>query len=124
MRLLIAAAGLALLAPSMASAATWVAICSDGKNIQYNQTVGGNGFLYMKTSVGTYQTARLSQTFYNGTAICGAVVGNTAAGAPPITQVCANQARKIIYLKYQNPTVAGAPVQDAGTFCAANVSIK
>jgi hypothetical protein len=123
MRKWIAAAAVAALLPASANAATWIAICNDGKNIQYNQTVGGNGFLYMKTDKGIYQVARLTQTFMNGIAICGAVVGNSP-GPNPITQVCANMDRKIIYLKYQNPTVPNPPIEDAGTFCTATVRIS
>ena len=78
-----------------AAAETWIAICTDGQNLQYNQTVGGNGFLYLK---GT-QVARLEQTFFNGTAICGTVPGNgtgsPATGSNPITQLCANRSRNI-----------------------------
>lgn len=121
-RFLIAAVLAAAVLPSAASAATWVAICSDGQNIQYNQTVGGAGFLYMKTPLGIYQVARLNQTFFNSIAICGAVVGNSSGA--PITQVCANMDRKIIYLKYQNPTVAGSPIVDAGTYCKATVVVR
>jgi len=123
MRKLIVAATIAAFLPAAANAATWIAICNDGKNIQYNQTVGGNGFLYMKTDKGIYQVARLTQTFMNGIAICGAVVGNST-GANPITQVCANSDRKIIYLKYQNPTLPMPPIVDGGTFCTATVKIS
>ncbi len=123
MRKLLLIAAMAALTPAAANAATWVAICTDGKNVQYNQTIGGTGFLYLTTDKGTYQTARLVQTFYNGTAVCGAVHGNAPDGAEPITQVCTNKSRGIIYLKYQNPTRPGSSVQDAGTFCKATVSL-
>jgi len=123
MRKLLIMAAVAALAPVAANAATWVAICTDGKNVQYNQTVSGTGFLYLKTTKGTYQTARLTQTFYNGTAICGAVDANSPPGVAPITQVCANRSTNIVYLKYQNPAIPGSPIQDAGTFCTATVAI-
>ena len=80
---------------SSAYAATWIATWNDGKNIQYNQTVGGKGLLYMKVkdSKGkhhTYQIAKLKQTFFNNTAICGSVLkngtGNPGTGGHPITQ--------------------------------------
>jgi hypothetical protein len=124
MRKFLLVAALAALTPAAANAATWVAVCTDGKNVQYNQTIGGTGFLYLKTDKGIYQTARLSQTFFNGTAVCGTVFGNAPAGAEPITQVCANKSRNIIYLKYQNPTKPGSSIQDAGTFCAAKVTVQ
>ncbi|HEY4943013.1 MAG TPA: hypothetical protein VII56_16410 [Rhizomicrobium sp.] len=123
MRVILFAAAVAALVPSVADAATWIATCNDGKNIQYNQTVSGNGFLYMKTDKGIYQVSRLTQTFLNGIAICGSVNGNST-GPFPITQICANKDRKIIYLKYQNPTLPSPPIEDAGTFCTADVRIS
>ncbi|MDE2264259.1 MAG: hypothetical protein KGL29_00030 [Alphaproteobacteria bacterium] len=117
-------AAAAALTTAAANAATWVAVCTDGKNIQYNQTIGGTGFIYLKTDKGIYQTARLVQTFYNGTAVCGAVHGNAPDNAEPITQVCANKSRKIIYLKYQDPTRPNSSVQDAGIFCPATVTVQ
>jgi len=123
MRKFLLIAALAALTPAAANAATWVAICSDGKNVQYNQTIGGTGFLYLKTDTGIYQTARLSQTFFNRTAVCGAVYGNAPAGAEPITQVCINKSSKTIYLKYQPPT-PGSSVVGAGTFCPATVTVQ
>ena len=121
--ILATAFALAAFVPAAADAATWIAVCNDGKNIQYNQTIGGNGFLYMKTDKGTYQIARLTQTFLNGVAICGAVIGNST-GPFPITQVCSNRDRKMIYLKYQNPTHANPPIEDAGQFCTADVRVN
>ena len=124
MRKFLLIAALAALTPAAANAATWVAVCNDGKTIQYNQTIGGTGFLYLKTDKGIYQTARLVQTFYNGTAVCGAVHGNAPPGAEPITQVCANKSRNIIYLKYQDPTKPGSSIVEGGTFCAAKVTVQ
>jgi len=86
-----------------------MAICTDGQNLQYNQTVGGNGFPYLKGNnqpSGGLQMARLQRTFYNGTAICGTVPGNgagsAATGGHPITRLCANRSRNIIYILYKH----------------------
>ena len=124
MRKFLLIAALAALTPAAANAATWVAVCTDGKNVQYNQTIGGTGFLYLKTDKGIYQTARLAQTFSNAIVVCGTVYANAPAGAEPITQVCANKRRKIISLRYQDPTKPGSKLQDAGTFCAATVTVQ
>ena len=124
MRKFLLVVALAASTAAAANATTWVAVCNDGKPVQYNQTVGGVGFLYLKTDKDIYQTARLSQTFFNGEAICGTVQANAPAGAEPITQVCMNKSRQIIYLKYKNPSVAGSAVQDAGVFCKATVTIR
>lgn len=112
-----------------AAAETWIATCTDGQNIQYNQSVGGNGFLYLKgqgQSGGGLQIARLEQTFFNGTAICGTVTGNgtgsTATGGHPITQLCANRSRNTIYIKYKHP-YEDRPFEST-VFCAARVDVR
>lgn len=112
-------------------AATWIAICNDGKNIQYNQTLNGAGLLYMKVkdskgTMHTWQIAKLTQTFYNGTAICGTVTGNgygnAATGKNPITQICANKSRNTIYVKYKHPYEV-KPFE-SGVYCTATVTVR
>lgn len=44
MKLLKLAMALGFLSASHLYAKTWIAICNDGKNIQYNQTENGTGF--------------------------------------------------------------------------------
>lgn len=107
-----------------AHATTWVANCTDGKNVQYVQTIGGAGYLYLKTAKDYFQTARLSQVSAGETVVCGAVQGNAAAGAPPVTQICIDKSRQIISLKYRNPDVPNAAVQEVGEFCAAVVTLR
>jgi opacity protein-like surface antigen len=124
MRKFLLIAALAASTAAAANATTWIAVCNDGKNVQYNQTEGGVGFLYLKTDKGIYQTARLAQTSFDGEAICGTVNANAPAGAEPITQVCMSKSRQIIYLKYKDPSVSGSSVKDAGVFCKATVSIR
>jgi len=122
-RFLLAAAAVASTA-AIANAATWVAVCNDGKNVEYVQTVNGTGFLYLKTNKDTYQTARLSQTFFDETDICGTVVGSAPASSDPITQICANKSRQVIHLRYKDPTRPGGALQDGGVFCPATVTIR
>ena len=121
--------GFMALASASLSAKTWIGICNDGQNIQYNQTENGNGFLYMKVkdargSSHTYQIARLKQTFKNSVAICGTVIKNgTGSQGLPITQVCMNRSRKNIYVKYKHPYEANRAIK-SGTFCGARVRIR
>jgi len=112
-----------------AVAQTWIAVCNDGQNFQYNQTVDGNGFLYLKgrqQASGGLQIAPLQQSFFNGTAICGTVRGNgtgsAATGGHPITQICANRSRNNIYIKYKHPT-EDRPFEST-EFCSADVVIR
>jgi len=124
MRQLLLAAAATVATATIANAATWVAVCNDGKNIQYVQTVNGAGFLYLKTSKEAFQTARMSQTSLNATTICGTAVGSPPSAGDPITQICADKSRQEIYLKYKDPTRPGAAVEDAGVFCGATVTIR
>jgi hypothetical protein len=112
-----------------AVAETWIAICTDGQNLQYNQSIGGNGFLYLRGregAMGGLQIARLEQSFFNGTAVCGTVPGNgsgsTATGGHPITQLCANRSRKNIYIKYKHP-YEDRPFEST-VFCDASVEVR
>ena len=123
MRLLFLAGVLALAIPGMANAATWIAVCNDGQNVQYNQIVGNHGDLYFKTAMGTYQVANTAQDSITASVICGHVTDNVPPGGPAITQVCADRVKKVIFLKYKNPAVPGSPVVDAGVYCKADVSV-
>ena len=124
MRKFLLIAALAALTPVAANAATWVAVCTDGKNVQYNQTIGGKGVLYLETANGDYQGITLAQSSYDGNAVCGTTGVELPSGAAPFIKVCANKTRKIISLRYQDPTKPGSKLQDAGTFCTATVTVQ
>lgn len=118
-----------LVVSSSVSAEMWTAACNDGKNLQYNQIVNGQGLLYMRVEMpdgymNTYQVARLEQTFFNGTAICGTVDGNgIGVTGEPLTQICANRDRRIVYIKYKHPHNPQAPMV-SGVYCAADIKIE
>ena len=122
MRKLILLAALAASTAAAANAASWVAVCKEGKGVQYIQTVGGLGFLYLKTDKEFYQTARLSQVSFDGDTLCGAVHETTAT--EPVTQLCINKARQEISLKYADPTVKNGAVEEVGVFCPATVTVR
>lgn len=127
-RVLTIAAAVFIAASHTALAETWIGRCTDGKPIQYNQSIDGNGFLYMTVrmddgSSATYQMAPLQQTFFNGTAVCGTVPGNGVGNTgEPITELCMNKSRNIIYVKYKHP-YENRPVT-SGTFCTARVDVR
>ena len=79
---------------------------------------------YLKTEKDFFQTARLAQTSFDGTTICGTVMANAPVGSEPVTQICTNKMRQIIYLKYRDPSAPASSVHDEGTFCAATVTIR
>ena len=122
MRLLFAAGLLALALPQMANAATWIATCNDGQKVQYNQMVGSHGDLYFSTPSGTYQVANTTQDSITANVICGHVTDNVQPG--PVLQVCADKAKKVIYLLHRNPNVPNSPWVNVGTFCKANVFVN
>ena len=116
MRKLILLAALLASTAVAANATTWVATCNDGKNLQYVQTTGAAGYLYLKTAKDYIQVARVAQTSATETVVCGAVKGNVDAGAAALSQICMDKSRQTITLKYQT--------QDAAEFCAAAVTIR
>ena len=126
MRAWILVSALTVMIPTAAQAATWIASCSDGQRLQYNQTVNGKGLLYLTATnggVGTTQMAVLKQISISDSKICGAVEGNpTVSGGAPLSQLCADKLKKEITIKWQSP-YTGALVKE-GHFCAANVTIN
>jgi len=115
-----------VMVPTAANAATWIASCSDGQRLQYNQTVNGNGLLYLGANsggVGLTQMAVLKQISLTDTKICGAVNGNpTVTGGVPLSQLCADKLKKEITIKWQSP--APGTTMKEGHFCAATVTIN
>jgi hypothetical protein len=125
MRTVILATAFTALMTTSASAATWIAVCNDGQRLQYNQTVGGAGLLYLTATsggVGTTQMAVMTQTSITASKICGTVNGNSPIPGPiPLSQLCADRAAGIITIKWQSP-VPGTTTKE-GLFCKATVSI-
>lgn len=125
MRGILFAAAIAVAVPTAVHATTWVAICNDGQRVQYNQTLGGNGLLYLKTPTSpTLQMARLEQTSRTRTMICGAIVGNSPASlVPPLSQMCIDRTANVISLKWHDARHPADPVHDMGAFCSATISV-
>jgi hypothetical protein len=118
-----------MMVSTSAFAETWIGQCTDGQRLQFNQTVGGQGSIILKTEAqprGGIRVAKLNQTFRNNVAICGTVIGNgygnAATGKNPITQVCMNKSRRIIYLKYKHP-YENRPFKSF-VFCDASVVVR
>jgi opacity protein-like surface antigen len=127
MRKLIFLSACVALCATGANAATWIARCNDGQHLQYNQTVGGGGILYLWTTDGVIpgsgtQMAVLKQTSIDANTICGTVTGNpTLAGGAPFSQLCANKTKSTITIKRQSPT--GGDIKE-GLFCKATVTVN
>ena len=123
MRKMLLAAFLAALTPAAANAATWIAACTDGRNVQYNQTIGGKGVLYLETANGDYQGITLAQSSYDGNAVCGTTGVELPSGAAPFIKVCADKAHNTITLKFKDPTGKGQPIDDTAPYCGAAVTV-
>lgn len=106
----------------------WKATCYGGKNIEFQMYERwGTGFLYMTVTNDQgnhekYQIARLKKTFSNGNAVCGKILGNTIRFRDDVVEICTNQYRNIIYLKWNDPINHGRVT--SGTFCQANVELS
>ena len=125
MRKLLLAAALAVTMPVAANAATWIAACTDGQNLQYNQTIGGKGVLYLETANGNYQSVGLVQDSYNKNVVCSVAAAKPGPGAAPVVsiKVCADKANNTITLKYKDPTGNGPSVDDSTPYCTAAVTV-
>lgn len=123
MRKLLLAAALAALMPAAANAATWIAACTDGQNLQYNQTIGGKGVLYLEMASGNYQSMGLVQNSYDGNVVCSVADVKPPSGAELFIKVCADKAHNTITLKYKDPTGKGPSIDDAAPYCQAAVTV-
>jgi hypothetical protein len=125
MRKLLLTAALVMLMPVAANAAetTWIAACTDGKTLQYNQTIGGKGFLYLEMADGDYQGIALAQKSYDGNVICSVVDDHTPPNGNHSLKVCADKAHNTITLKYKDPTGKGQSIDDSAPYCSATVTV-
>ena len=83
--------------------ATWIAACYDGRTLQYSQTLGGNGFLYLDIGDGDYQRIALVQSSYDGKTIC-SVDDVRTPGVTHLLKVCADAENNTITVSYKDPT--------------------
>jgi len=123
MRKVLFAALVAALMPAAANAATWIAACYDGKNVQYNQTIGGKGVLYLQKDDGNYQGLALTQSSYDGNVVCGVADDKQQPGGGLSIKVCADKAKNTITMKFKDPTGKGQSIDDAAPYCNAAVTV-
>ena len=120
MKKTLALAFAAALAVQAAPAETWVSVCTV-KDLQYNQTIGGKGTLLIGQGDGTYQSIKLTQTFFDQVAVCGTPDTGQPAPVIPATQICANRSRDSIYLLTRN--AKGPPGAQETPYCEATITI-
>ena len=123
MRKLLFAAAMLAFAPASASAQTWIAACTDGKDLQYNQTIGGKGFLYLQMGNGDYQGIPLIQESADAKMVCSAVDDHPKPGAAHYLKVCADISENTITLTYKDPTGKEPPIDGSAPYCKAAVTI-
>jgi len=123
MRKLLLAAALSVLMPAGANAATWIAACYDGKNVQYNQTIGGKGFLYLQMGNGDYQGVPLIQDSADAKIVCSVVDDHPPPGGTHYLKVCADITQNTISLTYKDPTGKEPPIDGSTPYCKAAVTV-
>jgi len=123
MRKLLLAAVLTLFAPTSANAATWIAACYDGKDLQYNQTLGGKGFLYLQMGNGDFQGVPLIQQSADANVVCSVVDDHPKPGAAHYLKVCADMSENTITLTYKDPTGKEPPIDGSTPYCKAAVTV-
>ncbi len=105
-----------------AQAGVWTAACSGQNEIQYQQTVNGDGYLHLGQGDGTFTTLKLKQTYYDGKMICGGTGGK--AQANQIGAICADNANQTIRVEYGSQLAKGVRPEKAPVYCEAQVSIN
>lgn len=110
---------LALTAPAEAGA-VWSASCT-GMDVQYLQTIGGDGFLHLGNPDGSYTTIKLKQSYFNGKVVCGT---SGKAGPNQIAAVCADNQAQVIRLVYGSQVAKGIKPENTATYCEAQVTVN
>lgn len=113
---------------SVFAAERWIAKCTDGKNIHYVQKYKGFGHLFMDVTLpsgkgGLFPIATLRQSKSTAVSICGVVLGNGDPEGQPISQICMNRDRQIIYAKFNHPKQNNPNIIEEGEFCKADVKV-
>lgn len=110
-----------VMAVSPATAAgLWTAACSDEKQVQYQQIVGGEGYLHADRGDGKFETIKLKQSYFDGKTICGKVAVKTAPNE--IAAVCADNEHQVIRVATGSDLAKGLVPEKAATYCPAIVS--
>ncbi len=121
MRTLVILAVLAATA-TVAQAADWVAVCY-GQDAQYMQTIGGAGYFHVGNGDGTYDTQKLTQTYYDGNIVCGTADPKAPRAANHVGVVCADKTRKVISALDLDAMAHKNAAKDAPVYCNARVSV-
>ncbi len=104
-----------------AQAGVWTAACTGQKQIQYVQTVGGDGYLHIGQSDGTFTSIKLKQNYFDGKIICGSTT--TKAAPNQVEAICADNANQTIRLVYGSQYRKGVRPENVPAYCHAVVNV-
>ncbi len=121
MRAFLFAMVLAVAAAPAAEAGLWTAACTGQQQIQYVQTVGGDGYLHFAQGDGSYTSIKLKQSYYDGKMVCGTTGGKAAPNE--VSAVCADNESQTIRIVYGSQTAKGVRPEKAPVYCQAVVNI-
>ena len=109
-----------ILPSTMSRAETWIASCN---NLQFNfDRSAGTYLLYFQTSSGIFQMGKGKINFDNGTALRGALTGNSVlTNGEPLTEIGLNPSRGMVYVLYRNPV---DNTVKSGDFCRTTIRIQ
>ncbi len=102
---------------------TWIAACYDGRTLQFNQTLGGKGSLYLDMGDGDYQGIALVQYSLKGDVICSVDDSVVPPGGEHFLKVCADKENNIITVKYKDPVGKKLSIDDSSPYCKAAVTV-
>ncbi len=116
------AAILAVFLAPAANAAVWSAACYGQNNVQYLQTIGGEGYLHYGKGDGTYTSVKLKQSYFDGKVVCGSTTAK--AKDNEVGAVCADNQGQSIRLVYGSQLAKGVRPEKAPVYCQASVSVN
>jgi hypothetical protein len=103
------------------AAGLWTSACQD-RQIQYQQIVGGDGFIHADNGNGTYTTVKLKQSFSSVKMICGTVPGKVADDET--ATVCADREHQTIRVLRGGDLKKGLKPDKSRELCQAVVNVN
>jgi hypothetical protein len=103
-----------------AQAGMWVSACQD-QQVQYQQIIGGEGYLHDAKGDGTYTTVKVKQSFLSAKMVCGAVPAKVADTEAAV--VCADSEHQTLRIIRGAQLAKGMKPDKAPVLCQAVVNI-
>jgi opacity protein-like surface antigen len=101
----------------------WIVICL-GEDAQYTQTIGGSGYFHVGIGNHTYDTQKLTQSFYDGNTVCAIPDPKAPRANSDIAEICASRTSNMISVLYRSDTQTKMAIpKNAQPYCKARIDV-